>query len=312
MNTRPPYQPGWAAGALSFLLAACGTSQPPIVAQSAGFGAASSPVRSGHGAPLLYVLQYARSVQVYDANAKDPSPKASITYGLNTASGDCVDGEGTLYVTNQPGSGSGWISEYPAGKVKPSKIVRNGVSTPAFCAIDNKEDLWVANIGGSVVEYVEGATKPSFVITKGLLYPVGIAVDASGNIYVSNGLGGSAQNVVVYASGSKSPSRTITDGVISPVGIAVDAQGTLYVTNIRQNDVDKYRAGQSQPYETITEGMNQPSSVTVDKRGYLYVTNYAGNTVVEFRPGALKPSKRAITKDLTYPQDSAYFPPLVP
>jgi sugar lactone lactonase YvrE len=270
--------------------------------------------------PLLYVTNYTadyNDVKVYDAAAKDPSPMEVISADLSGPAGDCIDRDGTLYVANEP-AGVGWVTEFPGGKAKPSKIIEKGINTPAFCAIDGNGNLWVTNIGGqNVTEYEKGSAKPHTIITKGLFYPDGIAIDRSGNMYVANhytqGTKGFAPgNVVVYPAGGKSPKRTITDGVASPVGIAVDANGTLYVTNNTENNVAEYLYGKSQPYQTITEGVNGPGGVTVNKAGWLYVANLGNNVVIEFPPNSLKPSRRQISKGLYSPLGAAYFPPLLP
>ena len=267
-----------------------------------------------HSDSLLYVAEGSgRSVLIYNARAKDPAPESMITEGLNFPQAVCIDGAGTVYVTNQPASGPGWVSEYPAGKTKPSKMITKGINSPAFCAIDSKGNLWIANLSGpSVTAYKPGSAKPFATITKGMIEPVGIAIDHSDNMYVSNGLLGSAQNVVVFSAGSKSPSRTITDGVMSPVGITVDAKGTLYVTNISQNNVQEYLVGQSDPYQTITRGMDKPAAVTVNRAGRLYVSNVGDNSIVEFPPRSIQPSSKRIGKDLYFPLGSAYSPPLLP
>jgi hypothetical protein len=320
-------------GIATALLAGCGGVQPSVVAPVAaplqsrvrsGLAAATTPglrpalqrLDYKVTAPLLYVTNYGvtyNDVSVYRAAAKHPSPFASISAGIDTPSGACIDGQGTLYVTNQPPSGLGWISEYPLGKTAPSKVIKNGVNTPAFCAIDAKGNLWVTNIGlDDVAEYLKGATKPHTVITSGLTFPVGIAIDRSGNLYVGNGWNASQRNVEVYSPGGKSPSRTITDGITWPVGIAVDSAGTLYITNAEQNNVEEYRSGQDHPFQTITKAMNSPVDVTVNKKGSLYVTNMGNNTVVEFPSGSLTPSKRQISKGLEDPEGAAYYPASLP
>ena len=315
------------------MFAGCGGAQGPFAApgtippqkqmRSGATAAATpelrAPLRSlGYktSAPLLYVANYTVTyddVRVYRPQAKDPTPLATISDGINTPAGACIDGQGTLYVTNEPAGGSGWISEYPLGKTAPSKTVTDGVSVPAFCAIDAKGNLWVTNLGGpNVTEYLYGSKKPHAVITSDLTFPVGIAIDHSGNLYVANGIGASRQNVEVYSSGSKSRSRTITNGVASPVGITVDSNGTLYVTNVDQNNIAEYRSGHDYPFQTITKGLTYPAGATTDKRGLLYVTNYGISTVVEFPPGSLTPSKRQISKGLYNPQGIAYYPALLP
>ena len=243
------------------MLAGCGGSQPLIGTPGATPQSRATVTYAPRGGsykttpPLLYVTDVDVSypnVRVYRAKAKDPAPLATISDGVDIAVGACIDGHGTLYVTNEPITGLGWVSEYPLGKTKPSEIITDGVKEPGSCAIDADGNLWIANIyGPNVTEYLYGAKKPHRVITNGLAYPIGIAIDHSGNLYVGNGFGASQQNVEVYAAGSKSPSRTITDGVTSPCGLAVDANGTLYVTNEFQENVEEYRSGQNDLFRQL-------------------------------------------------------------
>lgn len=314
------------------LLAGCGRADPPLggegmTSPQAEIQAASVPktisllkrtlVRPGYRgwatAPLLFATNLSSDdVTAYRATAKDPAPLATITDSIVIPGGACIDGQGTLYVANEPASG-GWISEYPLGKTTPSTIITDGINAPGYCAIDGKGNLWVTNIfGPNVTEYLKGSKNPHTVITNGLSYPVGIAIDHSGNLYVGNGTGASEKNVQVYAPGSKSPSRTITDGVTSPAGLAVDANGILYVPNLNENNVEEYRSGQRHPFQTITEAMESPAGVTVDKKGTLYVSNVTTSAVVEFAPGSLKPLKRQISQGLYGPIGVAYYPPLLP
>jgi sugar lactone lactonase YvrE len=309
------------------MLAGCGGSQQPIGAP----GAMTQNITSRAGtpaydtsAPLLYVTNVTpdyNDVKVYRANAKDPSPVAVITDGLEFPFGDCIDGNGTLYVTNQ-GTGVGFISEYPSGKTKKSKIITKGLYLPAYCAIDAGGNLWVTNVGDSrVTEYKPGATKPSTIITEGVTDPHGIAFDHSGNMYISNYLGSYEGYIAVYAPGHKSPSRTITDGIVSAAGIAVDAKGTLYVADSTQCNIEEYRAGEDQPYQEITDKIDFPQGLTVGKNGWLYVTNTGDqncedngptNVILEFAPGSLKPSAKEVSKGVYTPGGSAYDPPLLP
>jgi hypothetical protein len=107
------------------MLAGCGGSQPPIGAPGAMPQSLTESPEYTRSGPLLYVVEYGfgGSVLIYDARAKDPSPKASISEGLNNPVGDCLGGQGTLYVTNQPSGSGGSISEYAAGKIKPAKAI---------------------------------------------------------------------------------------------------------------------------------------------------------------------------------------------
>jgi sugar lactone lactonase YvrE len=318
------------------LLAGCGAAEPPIGAPGAMPqnwaivtqadrgrswilpGARNKGPRTTYNIsrPLLYATNQHNStdwdgVTIYRADAKDPAPLTKISDDLNSPFGECIDGQGTLYVTNAPASG-GWVSEYPLGKTTPSTIITDGIGSPGYCAIDIKGNLWVGNAGANVTEYLKGSKKPHAVITKGLVSPAGIAIGRSGSLYVANHLTEYSGNVVVYAPGKKSPSRTITNGVTFPEGLAVDSKGTLYVVNIFQNNVEEYRSGQDDPFQTVTEAMEHPTDVTVDKKGVLYVSNGGNSTVAEFAPGSVKPLKREISKGLYEPYGIAYYPAVLP
>lgn len=333
----------WVAASI---LSACGGSQPPqavpsvfeSVSQDHGvewpYMAAPAAERPSSGStpeykvsvPPLYVANFTANhgigdVTVYAAKANDPSPIAVITKGLFSPGGVCIDGNGILYVGNDPGSGLGWISEYPLGRTKPSKRITKGIDGPAFCTIDGQGNLWVANaFGPNVTEYLKGSTTPHTTIENGLTHPDGIAIDQAGNLYVGNLQPTGISNVQEYAPGAKSPSRTITAGVTWPVGIAVDADGTLYVTNGNAPcDVEEYRAGQSSPYRAITDEINGPTGVTLGKSGWLYESNGGVQgcsgpwpVILEFKSGSITPSNRTISKGLNSPLGIAYYPPLLP
>jgi serine/threonine-protein kinase len=314
MQIPQSYRPKLIYCAIALILAGCGGAQPPIGSANPMPQRIVGSSKPHAPTALLYVTNGGDydEVKVYDARAKDPNPIEVISSDMETPFGDCFDSKGTLYVVNEP-AGPGWITEFPAGKTKPSRIITKGINTPAFCAIDSKDDLWVTNISNvNAAEYESGSTKPHAAITKGMVYPVGIAFDHAGNMYVSNRLSEYSGNVEVYPPGSKSPKRTITNGVTSPVGITVDAKGTLYVVNIIESDVEEYRFGQSHPFQAITEALNGPQAVTVSKDGYLYVTNTGGNNVLEFAPGSIKPLGRQINKDLWDAEAAAYSPALLP
>ena len=131
------------------MLAGCGGSQQPIGAPGAMPLQTSElrPALQNLGykvtAPLLYATNVGyEDVTVYRATAKDPAPLATISDGLEIPTSACIDGQGTLYVTNEPASG-GWVSEYPFGKTTPSRMITDGINEPGYCAIDGKGNLWV-------------------------------------------------------------------------------------------------------------------------------------------------------------------------
>jgi hypothetical protein len=310
------------------MLAGCGGSQPVAPNFSQQGSQITAVVEPSSVTPaykvsgsLLYVANVdldLTPLRVYDAKVNNPRPLATISKDIDNSLGACIDRDGTLYVTNAPGSGSGWVSEYNLGETKPLRVITKGIGGPRYCAIDASGNLWVTNSSlDDIAEYVKGATKPYATITKGLTWPDGIAIDHAGNLYIGNLEPQSAPNIQVYPPGSKSPSRTITEGVAVPNGIAVDAQGTLYVTNdTSPGSIEEYRSGESKPYQTITEQLSFPADVVVGKNGWLYVAN-TGETsnemkILEFLPHSGKPSSKKITKGPFQPFGVAYYPPLLP
>jgi serine/threonine-protein kinase len=305
------------SGAFAGMLAGCGGSQPPIGAAGAmlqnRFGEGTNRATAYDATKaLLFVVNftygYDGDVAVYSAKARNPSPIASITDGIDGPDGDCIDSNGTLYVTNDPINGLGWVSEYPLGKLQPSVVITSGVSTPAFCAIDSKNNLWVTNIGGrNVTEYLHDSSKPHTVITQGMVYPVGIAFDRFGNLYVANRLESYTGDVIVFAAGTTTPSRTITDGVNDPVAIAIAEDGALYVTDEHDANVKEYRYESSEPYRTFRRGITRPGGLAIGRNGLLYVSNFLESNVVELAPKSGRLLRRQISNGLAAPIGMAYF-----
>jgi len=331
METFTPTRLALTISAAAALLAGCGGSQPigtpGAMPQSfpTGESAQSRSLRSNSDdykvpGALVYVTNsnpaYS-SVTVYDAKSDNPNPIATISTDIFEPVGSCIDGDGTLYVANQTGSGPGWVSEYALGKTEPLRIITDGINTPSYCAIDGHGNLWVSNVGGpTVTEYLKGSTTPHATLSKGLTYPGGIAIDRGGSTYVANY---SPPNVQVFPAGGTTPKRTITDGIVEPGGIALDRDGTLYVPNLVPCNIEEYRAGQSKPYRAITKGINAPTDLAFARNGWMYEVS-GGNRhstgpapiILEFRPGSMKPSHRTISEGLKTPRGAAYYPALLP
>ncbi len=322
------------------ILAGCGASQPSIGTSSAMPQISTIAARAdrdtswippgttaGHSAnydvsgPLLYVananIAYS-DVTVYRANGNDPVPIATIPDDLNAPGGDCFEPTRGTALGPQMSPiklWRVWPVEYAFGKTVPSKIITEGLDTPAFCAIDGGGNLWVTNIGGpNATEYLYGSKKPHTVITKDMVYPTGIAIDSSGNVYISNRLPASGGDICCLpARKARFPCRcTITDGATSPVALAIDASGDLYVTNVTQNNIEEYPPGGDRPFRTITQGVWTPGGLTISKKGWLFAANLERDTVVEFRPGSARRSKRSISSGLHGPIGLAIYPAVLP
>ena len=182
------------------------------------------------------------NVTVFAGGASGSAAPLTTITGSATGMNDPVaitrDASGTLYVANAGGSCCGTgnsITVYAPGAIgnaaPTATIVGNltGLNRPAGLALDQRNNLYVANLGGdSITVYAPGAdgnASPTMTIAgsnTGLNGPTGIALDAAGNLYVVNTTGNS---ITVYAAGARgnvAPIATIagtSTGLAAPVGI---------------------------------------------------------------------------------------------
>ena len=62
----------------------------------------SSSVRYDSKKAAIFVVNFAsNAVEIYDPKVNDPSPSGSITNGVDSPTGDCLDKSGTLYVVDE-------------------------------------------------------------------------------------------------------------------------------------------------------------------------------------------------------------------
>jgi hypothetical protein len=87
-----------------------------------------------------------------------------------------VDANGTLYVTNVVQSN---VEEYRSGQDEPFQTITDSMHQPAGAAVNEKGELYVANLESeysSVVEFRLGTLQPlKRQISNGLFNPVGVA-----------------------------------------------------------------------------------------------------------------------------------------
>lgn len=296
-------------------LIACGgpsAASPALEPSQATQGANAR--QSTRGPDLLYIANFqSNAVTVYAAKATNPSPLLTITENeISGTQSTCLGKDGTLYVVNENAS---TVAEYPptqvGGSPQPGLILTDGLSSPAFCALDIHGNLYVTNIGqGNLLEFFKGSTKSVPLRYKGLTWPGGIAFDKAGNLYVSNWCrcsSGGANNIEIYAPNDPEPSLTITNGLTSPLGIAVDSMGTIYVVNVDAGNLSEYLAGQTEPHVVITKGLNLPVAVTIGN-GRIYISNDGTNAVVEYAAGKTSPLKSGITQGIAIPGGITYAP----
>jgi hypothetical protein len=123
----------------------------------------------------------------------------------------------------------------------PDGIVSEDLQAPQGIAVDQREDVWVANHGGeSVTLFPRGNPSRARTIRGGGLHnPFGVAVDGHGNVWVDNGsLDTEHPGSLTRISPAGIPSGPFYAARMrSPQGIAVDSAGNLWVTSLVNSTV---------------------------------------------------------------------------
>lgn len=126
-------------------------------------------------------------------------------------------------------------------------------SDPAGIAVDQMDNVWVADAGASeVAELNSSGTVLHFIsLDGGADSPQGVAVDGAGTVWTANYLGDSmtAINGSTAAVVSPAPGFGLDAGLDEPYGIAVDASGAVWVSNSGNNTVTAF-PGLASPIRT--------------------------------------------------------------
>jgi hypothetical protein len=304
------------------ILAGCASQLEPA-GTNGSFPARPSLADTATGHPeagvrqLLFVAELAsNAVNVYLAQSKlNPLPLRIITKGIGRPQGLAVDSIGTLYVSNAgqlPVVPS--ISEYLAGKVKPSKTLTSGLTSPGALIVNSIGDVYVLDYASQnqMLVYPKGSSTPSMTITAGLTYPLGLAVDGSDNVYVSEyDFSAKHANVLVFARGASTGTDTGLGVTGQPVGIAIDSKKDFYigVSFMGQQSIAVYAAGSKTPTSSITNGIQNAGLFSISPTNGLYVPNATLKDVSVYPFGMTSPS-RFFTADMKAPVATAISPPL--
>ena len=161
------------------------------------------------------------------------------------------------------------FSEQICAQTVSTFLTGNGLNGPDGFALDEEQNLFVANWGGgagtTVLKITPGAVVSTFDSTSDA--PDGLAFDETGNLYVSNYNSGIIHKIA--PSGNKTQ---FASGLINPSALVFDTSGNLYVSNYRSNTVSKITpAGVVSIYAS---GFSGPLGLVFDPVGNLYVSNY--------------------------------------
>ena len=231
--------------------------------------------------------------------------------GLIRPVGLALDNAQNLYVTDYIGN---FIVKYasangPNGPVvsaaTPSAFATSttvpSLSAPYGLAVDNAQNLYVANAFGRTVTKFASASGPNGPVVSaaspstfatGLVVPVGLLLDNAQNLYVSNfgstitkfaavnGVPGSAG--ATFASCNPAGSQCALLNM--PAGMVLDGAQNLYVMNFNGGNISKFPSVNGAVSGTAGAAWvstPSPSYGVTDGQGNLYVTNDVAGTVTK-------------------------------
>ncbi len=178
------------------------------------------------------------------------------------------DDKGNLFV-----SVCNTISKFtPDGK---RSTFASGLGHPGELAVDDKNNLFVVDWGGSIFKFTPDGKRSTFA--SGLDSPEHLAFDDKGNLTVFVEENSSHSILKFTPEGVKS---TFATGLGSPGDIAFDHSGNLFVTEMSSNSILKYTPGGNK--STFATG-NDFDDMAFDAAGNLFVSQF-GDLIFKFTP----------------------------
>lgn len=211
------------------------------------------------------------------------------------------------------GGGSGAPSSNP-------QIATNvELSSPTGVALDNNNNLYVADSGNFVVEKINLITGMLNVVAGGgnnnptltpqlantvSIMPYGVATDKEGNVFITDQLNSfveminlASQQLSVIAGNGSSGLAIPGVATSSPLGssideLSVDVNNNIYVADASNNEIEKITNGQlsiivgngqnGYPYfaNPTKSSLSKPHGVSVDQAGNIYIAD-TNNQIVE-------------------------------
>ncbi len=238
---------------------------------------------------VLYVSDILDSVvDLYQADAPNPSPIGELRTDISVPAGMAIDGAHRLYVANNAAKPitahvKGLPSEvpvFPAGSGSPSRVYFHGIDHPTDVAVGSDGTLYVDDFGdGAVAEYPKGSKTPTLQFKAPAGVAFALALDGSNDLYVS-----CVNSNAIYEFPPGSTQGTNLGLVLGgePHGMAFDAAGDLVVAvSMAPNSgsvIDVFPPGKTRPSKQFT-GTFQPFMIAFDRaKQHLYVADFgSGN-----------------------------------
>lgn len=192
----------------------CGVYQPKLVAvDSSGNVYVANGPKSIGSQERVFVLSIFPPGQICTNADYEIAPPRALLVSNNVAYLACA------FAKSDKRNPYGFVEVIKGGSF-PRKITR-GMYTPDGLAVDQRGNLYVANLNGhNVSVYPPGTDRPSRVITAGVHFPKALTIGPQGNLYVANLYDNS---VSVYKPGESTPFITIQQSIQTPVSLTLNA-----------------------------------------------------------------------------------------
>ncbi|MFC2120388.1 T9SS type A sorting domain-containing protein [Bacteroidota bacterium] len=164
-------------------------------------------------------------------------------------------------------------------------VTGSGLYGPDGFALDESENLYVANWGGGIGNNVLKITSSGVVSTyaTGFNAPDGLVFDTEGNLYVSN-FGSGVINKVT-------PEGVISifaTGLNNPSALQFDGEGNLYVSNHGNGaGTTVSKISPEGVISTFASGFSAPLGLVFDSAWNLYVSNYNTGIINKVTPAGV-------------------------
>lgn len=240
---------------------------------------------------------------------------------LNAPSGIAVDGLGDLYVTDTGANLVRKVTNINNTTAHVSTILGGGGTDYSFClnsrldapygiALDNTNNIFVAEVNKTLIRYADCSTNPSVSAQYGsiaagmaLSSPRGVALLGT-NLYVSD-TGNHLIRVIANQGGSNGTTTTVagtSNGYVNgatgvaafsgPTGIAVTSSGNIYVADTNNCAIRLISSGQVSTFAGARTGacgssdgtttaalFDHPTGIALDASNNLYVADTLNNKI---------------------------------
>ena len=162
------------------------------------------------------------------------------------------------------------------------------LDAPKGIAVSAKNDIWVANYGGSsICEFnILGAPEQAAAITgNGLSEPQDIAIDGNGYVWVASA---SPSALSSFTSTGTAVTTTTSGSLSYPRNLAIDGSNNIWAINYTGSSLSEFSSSSGTPSAVTgdpfgTSVLSAPFGVAIDVNGNAWVANDVfGGQIVEF------------------------------